>query len=376
MYQFIHIEVFAKTISKKAISRRKTEDANGRQKQGTKSLLTVRDVIAEAQREPDASFHVEQVQDPILVYGVPLDEVEKMAYESTEGFKDSRGRKLRDDTPILLAGVSSYPKEAYDRNRDAFKQWLTDNIAWLQQEYGSNLKNITLHQDEAHPHIHFYAISKTGRAKDIHAGYRAEQRLDSASTSSSNKSNMKAYQQGMRDFQERFYLEVGMPNGMTKLGARKQRLTRAEKKSRDQEAQSMAARLREIEAVDKMMANEIQDLVNYKMAEAEQDRQGIISTANEEATKSAQSMYKSIINQFKDIGKEIIESARKEAQKIREEVNMWGRNHLENMRRLTFAEKQLSVVTDELSAVKAERDLFAEQYRLLKEATNKHGLKH
>jgi hypothetical protein len=345
MYQFVHVEVYAKEVSKKAINRRIEEG-----KQGTKSLISVRDVMAEAKREIDACPHVEDPLPPEHIYGISLDQVEMLAYAFTQGQTDKIGRKLRVDTPILLAGTATYPRDNYEANHENFKCWLDDNVQWLQNEYGKNLKNITMHLDEANPHIHFFAISPTGRAKDIHAGYRAQKQQKSTNTT--NKDNKNVYNQAMRDFQERYYRDVGAPNGMLKNGPKKQRLSRIEYKSKKSDAKLMAERMREIEKMDKIVSEELVAFADFKQAETQKDAEKIIENAKHEAKEIKDTFLK----KFKVAAEFIIMEARKQAQEIVDQAKAWSKNSHEYMARLINAEKQVSELKNQVETLTLERD--------------------
>lgn len=67
-----------------------------------------------------------------------------------------------------------------------------------------------MHNDEEHPHIHFYAVSFVGRAKHLHAGYHAESLVDAKDS----KLRSLAYKDGLRKFQDRYYMDVSAKNGM------------------------------------------------------------------------------------------------------------------------------------------------------------------
>jgi hypothetical protein len=78
-YQFIHVECYARSTPKKG----KTGGHN------------VDSILAEARRAPGACPHVENPAPPVLLYGVPLDEVEDSAHEWAIQSTDSRGYNLR-----------------------------------------------------------------------------------------------------------------------------------------------------------------------------------------------------------------------------------------------------------------------------------------
>jgi hypothetical protein len=346
MYQFIHLEIYAKQVSKKAITRRTKEN-----KDGTRSLRNVRQIIAEAKREPDACPHVENPQLPIHIFGVSLDAVETLAYESTDGKTDTRGRKLRDDTPIILAGIASYPREEYESNPDNFKKWLDDTIAWLHTEYGDNLKNITMHLDEPHPHIHFYAISPTGRAKDIHAGHVGEQQ-QKAEAENSNASNKNAYKEAMREFQLRYYLDVGAPNGMLKDGPRKLRESRPVYKSRAEQAKELASVQRQIESMGKQLSEEMQlqsdDIKAQAIADAEIE---------------ARAIKESMLDKIRKTGEFLIKQAQKRAQAIIENAERWSKDVHQLMARLIKAEAEVLQLRADNEAITQERDALRQQLK-------------
>lgn len=327
MYQFIHMEVYARKVSNKAITRRQI-NTQGRKGSGTRSLLNVRQIIAEAKREPDACPHVPSPQPPIMLYGVSLDDVEAMALASVEGQTDSLGRKLRDDTPILLAGVASYPRDEQYNDPDRFESWLEDTLLWLKNEYGDALKNITMHTDEEHPHIHFFAVSPDGRAKSLHAGYVAEQQLESKDR---NDRRM-AYCDAMRDFQDRYYVDVASQYGMLRLGPRKQRKSRAEYKAE----KANAARLAEIMKTADQMEND-----------ATLQKESILATAKKQVT-------------------QMFSAAHEEIARLKAEALEWARNSIENLRKLRETEAKAEDLERKLSSTQDQLNHLAEENRSLK----------
>ncbi|MFV1922208.1 MAG: plasmid recombination protein [Methylotenera sp.] len=332
MYQFIHIETYAETVSKKAINRRKQDNKTGKQKTGTKSLLNVRQIIAEAKREDGAHPHVENPLKPINVYGISLDDVERLAIDSKIGQKDSMGRKLRNDTPILLAGIASYPRDEFNNSQEKFNLWLRDNINWLKEVYGNNLKNITLHLDEEHPHIHFYAISATGNVKDIHHGYKAEGLLVSKTDSKSKKL---AYSDAMREFQNQYFLEVASNHSMLRTGPKLQRKSRSAYNADKTNA--------------KLLAQKISD-VDY-----------IETEALKIAKDKSRSIYKLVKNQIENM----YSNALKEIKRMQENAAEWNKNATENWRRLNEAEDKATKLDAELKTTKQELAYFVEENREL-----------
>lgn len=202
MYQFGHVEAYARKPQKGAWS--------------------IRDVAAEAERKREHCMHVEQPQEPIRVFGCSPSEAVEQAEAWGAQAKDAKGRKLRSDAPVLLAGVLSYPRQG-----EEWPEFKQKALTWLKSEYGDNLVSVIEHQDEQHPHIHFYAVPKPGQSfNNLHQG-RA------AAAEAKRKGETKAAQQyahnnAMRDWQDRLYQAVGREFGLARLGPKRQRLTRAE----------------------------------------------------------------------------------------------------------------------------------------------------
>lgn len=83
-----------------------------------------------------------------------------------------KGRNCGHDAPVLLAGVISYPERGED-----WQEFKETALEWLKGEYGDNLVSVVEHQDEKHPHLHFYAVPKPGQAfNDLHQGRAASVR--------------------------------------------------------------------------------------------------------------------------------------------------------------------------------------------------------
>lgn len=226
-YQFIHIEDYGRNVSKK----KKNDGKNDKYKKESKGR-SVREIIAEAKRENGNCPHVENPEDPKLLYGVDLDQVEKLAYEYHENTKiqDKNGKekKLRSDANILLAGVISLSRD----NIEIWEEYKNDSIQYLKNKYGKNLISVIEHTDEANPHIHFYCIQNTGRKFDlIHDGKKA---LFENKDKIKHEQNI-AYIEAMRNLQEDFWKVVSKNFGLTKDGPKRARLSRSDyfKQSRE-----------------------------------------------------------------------------------------------------------------------------------------------
>ncbi len=238
MYQFIRVESYARSV---------------------RSGATASDIAKEAERHPDHVSHIIKAgftpQPPTYVYGcTPSEAVERAEHWAAQA-KDKSGRRLRSDAPVLLAGVISYPREGEDWF--SFKRAA---VRWLKQHYGDNLVSIVEHQDEKHPHLHFYVIPEQGQVfDDLHPGRAASAEAKRAGKSKTYQ--LRAFADVMRDFQDRVYNELFRDFGMSRLGPRRQRLTRAEWQAQQ------AALLVEVKAERAARAD-----INEKTKELETDR--------------------------------------------------------------------------------------------------------
>ena len=210
MYQFAHIDSYAR-----------------KPKQGTRSA---QDIANEAERHPDHVSHLTAQgitpQEPIRVFGCSPSDAVKQAEAWGEQAKDVKGRKLRIDAPVLLAGVISYPREGED-----WQEFKETALEWLKGEYGDNLVSVVEHQDEKHPHLHFYAVPKPGQAfNDLHQGRAAS--AEAKRKGEPKAAQLRAHNKAMRAWQDRVYTGVCRKFGMARLGPKRQRLTRSEYMSR------------------------------------------------------------------------------------------------------------------------------------------------
>jgi len=203
--QFVHISVYSLHPPKKT-------------SQGADRKWAVRDVLAEAGREPQACLHVPRPRPPHLLHGPSLAELEAEIGAIHARSTDAAGRRLRKDASVLLAGVASYPRGGME-----YGYWKQSVLEWLQTEFGDRLRSVVEHTDEAHPHLHFFVVNPdAGNVKDLHPGFRA------AKGAQTPKEQRLAYNTAMRAFQDRFWAHVAGPSGLARLGPGRQRMSRAQ----------------------------------------------------------------------------------------------------------------------------------------------------
>ena len=203
--QFVHIAVYSLHSPKKT-------------SRGADRKWAVRDVIAEASREPQACLHVPRPRPPHLLHGPSLAELEAEIGAIHARSRDAAGRRLRKDASVLLAGVASYPRGGIEHS-----YWRQSTLEWLQTEFGGHLRSVVEHTDEAHPHLHFYVVNPDGgNVKNLHPGFRA------AKGAQTPQEQRLAYNTAMRAFQDRFWEHVAGPSGLARLGPGRQRMSRAQ----------------------------------------------------------------------------------------------------------------------------------------------------
>ena len=197
----------------------------------TKKVRSLREILEEQARELEACPHIDRPSPPRILYGVPPMEVLAIAEEWAETAKDSRGHKLRKDGNCVLVGVASLPRAM----EDDFPEFAEDTLAWLKEKYGDRLKSVVVHNDEAHPHLHFTVVPKIGeRFEEIHEGIKAK--------NEAKRNNKKAGEQNlafigaMRAMQDEFSKKVAMGHGLTRIGPGRRRLTRAQWKAEKAQA--------------------------------------------------------------------------------------------------------------------------------------------
>lgn len=228
-YQFIRVESYARLGSRQERSAGKKKPAR------IEAKWSASDIAAEADRQPGACNHVEAPQPPTYHLGGPVSSVvaEAEAWATTQ--RDPRGRKLRSDSPVMLAGVVSLPADRLDD----WPSFRDDTIAWLRTKYGDRLRCVVEHQDEAHPHLHFYAVPLPGESFDrLHEGRQAA--AQAKATGAFKGDQNAAYRQAMQLFQDGFAQAVAEPHGLARIGPGRSRMSRQEWKTLQASAERLA----------------------------------------------------------------------------------------------------------------------------------------
>ena len=256
-YQFIHIEMYSMTASKKQTSKTKAGEKK----------WNVSEVLGEALRQDGHCSHVENPVQPIVI-GKPIDELIKNCQSILENNKDPLGRKLRSDTTVLLSGVASYklPDEvSMDQCIDSehYKKWKKQTIRFLKQRYGKNLVSIVEHVDESHPHCHFYVINPKGSVRLFHDGWKAVENQKPEWEGIKDKKEQKRmkdkiYCQGMKNYQNQ-YNEFMKPLGYLRDGPKRARLSRNEWKEWKSYNAKLASLKSEIKKTEQLAKEKLEE---------------------------------------------------------------------------------------------------------------------
>ena len=194
---------------------------------------SAREIAAESMREPDACPHVEQPQPPQVLHGCTPAEAAKLAHDWADGSKDAKGRKLRADGLALAAGVVSLPAE----QRQDWPRFREATVAWLREQYGERLRSVVEHTDEAHPHLHFYAVPLPERFECFTQEGRPHQKRPAKGPRGRTERRIQAGHGGVAGWLSR---AVAAHFGLTRRGPGKRRLTRGAWKAEQEQARSLA----------------------------------------------------------------------------------------------------------------------------------------
>ncbi|MET4341170.1 hypothetical protein ABIC08_002755 [Bradyrhizobium sp. RT9b] len=274
--QFIRFEGYGRVGAHHKNSRRRKRSMHG--------------IAAEQVREPHACPHLADPKPHIQRFG--CDPRDAVAFADELGLQavDVRGRRLRCDAPIILAGVISWPEPLAPclDDAEAMSRWAAfrdDSIAWLRQYWGDHLMSVVEHIDEAQPHIQFIAVSHLDADRRlhltrIHPGLRAGQAA--AERGGSKREQKKAHQAAMKQFQNNFYYDVASRHGLKRLGKKRQRFERNEWMARKADAEALAEAGRRQRAEAIKLVEQAEFCANETIALVQQDARVQIDAAKAE----------------------------------------------------------------------------------------------
>lgn len=256
-FQFLHVSTYARERPKKS-------------SKGKDKKWTVRDIAGEVERDPDHSHHVQNPLEPKLVFGMKAGAAVTVAEDRAASSTDISGRKVRKDTPVLLAGVASHPYSVdqlvdHAAQRD-YEEWKRDTVRWLRAKYGDNLLSVIEHKDERHPHLHFYAVPDAGKgfnAKSLHDGFKAGMKA------SAPKEQQRLYCEAMRGLQDDYFKQVGARYGHARLGPQRRRLKRSEWLQEQKQLQQLSGLMRGAKVTVEKAQRQAAAIIEKARAEAQ-----------------------------------------------------------------------------------------------------------
>lgn len=204
-------------------------------------------IIAEATRDPEFSTHVIEPAPPRILHGNPAtfasDHAAHVAARSTlvimaDG--STHTKAIRKDRHTMASIVLSYPVPrsaiTSHEGRAKLAAWEKRNLEWLQEKYGSQLRVVLAHDDEPHPHIHAWLLpdDPSADATLMHPGKTAKKeaevraKADGMGHRESVKLGNRSLKDAMTVWQDEYHAAVGAPEGLTRSGPKRRRLSRAE----------------------------------------------------------------------------------------------------------------------------------------------------
>lgn len=228
---------------------------------------SIQQIIGEATREPEFSTHVDEPEPPRIIFGNPrtfaADHAAHVAARSTRvqmADGTERVRAIRSDRHTMASIVMSYPVPhsaiKTDEDRAALKRWEDRNMKWLRETYGDQLRVVMAHDDEEHPHIHAWLLPDDpgADATTLHPGKMAKKRVEAEAKADglepreAVKLGNRALKEAMTIWQDQYHEAVGVPEGLTRTGPKRTRLSREQWKAEKAAAVANAAALERAEA--------------------------------------------------------------------------------------------------------------------------------
>lgn len=214
----------------------------------TYSLSQSEGILLEAARVPEFCKHIENPKPYITLYGTSPTKLAKFLKVDVPNARQTVTKKLRNGKvtelsvrlhkrkAVLLAGVVSFPRDWCEKNPDMWLQVLKDTLAELKYRYGPALKSVAGHDDEAHPHLHFFCVAPGYDMALIDTATAAENALGRSRILKNARDRKHARRTALLQFQEEWH-QVFYKYGFLKYGPRRTHVsTRDWKATRSQQA--------------------------------------------------------------------------------------------------------------------------------------------
>lgn len=318
-------------------------------------------VIAEANRDPEFSMHVENPAPPRILLGNPAtfaaDHAAHVAARSTIAIMadgSQKSRAIRNDRHTMASIVMSYPVPrsaiVTDEAKAKLAAWEQRNLDWLREKYGDQLRVALAHDDETQPHLHAWLLPDDpgADATTLHPGKVAKKEVeatakaDGVENREAVKLGNRALKAAMTVWQDEYHAAVGVPEGLTRSGPKRRRLSReqwqAEKatakahktaleRAEGAQAQADEADLRVIAAEAHVVGIESREKEVLEKAGALRKVHGSMMRREEQlvtregAVAARERAVEARERQFESAAAKIIATATSEAQEVTNEAN-------------------------------------------------------
>ena len=289
-------------------------------------------IFAEGRRAPWASQHVAEIQAPTLVWNLPIDDIQRLHDDRlNRAFTMTTGRvrrKIRCDQCTLLVVVASYKGAPATILSDPalradYDEWEQRVLAFLRKKFGDELVGVVRHTDEANLHVHAFVVPSDFemRARALHPGHAAADRAmamalaDGETKKTASDAGRVAYKKAMTAFLNDYHVQVGLPCGHTRHGAKNTRRTRADIMTERRAAEGiMRAERLKLEIVAESRRRGLEQA----QAEAERQQQGLLAAAQrqvEEIKAEAECQAAEMFEHAKQAGAEAAHELRGAARK-------------------------------------------------------------
>jgi hypothetical protein len=168
-------------------------------------------------------------------------------------------RSIRTDRHTMASIVMSYPvpRSAIitEEAKAKLAAWEARNLKWLREKYGSQLRVVLAHDDETQPHLHAWLLPDDpgADATTLHPGKVAKKAVEAQAKADGEENRVavklgnRALRAAMTVWQDEYHAAVGAPEGLTRSGPRRRRLTRAQWQAEKATAQAHKAALERAE---------------------------------------------------------------------------------------------------------------------------------
>lgn len=290
-------------------------------RKGNDARQSVAQVVAEVLRDPEFSLHVADPCPPRVLTGDPrtfmAEHDAHVAARATQvrTKQGLKARTIRADRHTLATIIASYPlthaqiAAGGDEALAHQAEWEARTAAWVRARYGDQLRVVVAHDDENHPHLHFWLLpdDPDADATKLHPGKLVKRQVEADLKAQgieprvAVKAGNEALKVEMRAWVDDYHADVGVPLGMTRDGPKRRRLTRAQWQVEMADAKQKAMIIRRAENASQVVA-EADAMASETMASAKEQAKAMVSEAmtQAETMASASANQKTLLDERED----------------------------------------------------------------------------